>query len=219
MSMAGGKGMDCEDGAAARAAWGEFHRRHAEYLYAVCVRAYGALLGGEPGAADLVSETLLRAFEHASAFDPGDIEDPDRQRRRVRAWLGRIAERLAKTALRGRSHGPRQALDPREWEELPHGGTNPEGNGESIERVRAALAALTEKEQVVIRATFQWYRPGEPHQRLPNDVAADLAATLRTTPENLRQIRRRALKKVRAWLEAAEEAAEDAGGEGRGGSG
>ena len=43
MSMSG------DDPASARDAWAEFYRRHADYLYAVCFRAYGPLLGGEAG--------------------------------------------------------------------------------------------------------------------------------------------------------------------------
>ena len=61
-------------------------------------------------------------------------------------------------------------------------------------------SVFADKEQMVIRVTFQWYRPGKPHQRLPNDVVADLAETLQTTSENLRQIRRRALIKIREFL-------------------
>ena len=60
------------------------------------------------------------------------------------------------------------------------------GRGERIALVRRAIAALGEKEQLVIRVTFQWYRPEAPHQRLSNEIAAELAATLQTTPENLR---------------------------------
>jgi hypothetical protein len=53
---------------------------------------------------------------------------------------------------------------------------------------------------MVVQVTAQWYQPDRDHQRLPNDVAADLAASLQTTPENIRQIRRRALKKIEAHL-------------------
>jgi len=53
---------------------------------------------------------------------------------------------------------------------------------------------------MVIRVTFQWYQPDREHQRLPNQVAKDLADTLGTTPENLRQIRHRALRKIEAHL-------------------
>jgi hypothetical protein len=66
--------------------------------------------------------------------------------------------------------------------------------------VRAAILSLPKREQMVVRVTMQWYQPDKQHQRLPNDVAADLARTLRTTPENIRQIRRRALKRIETYL-------------------
>ncbi len=76
----------------------------------------------------------------------------------------------------------------------------PPPDAAQVERVRKALQALSARERLVIQVTLQWQEPGAEHQRLPNDVVADLARTLRTTPENLRQIRRRALKKVKAML-------------------
>ena len=74
--------------------------------------------------------------------------------------------------------------------------------------VREAICSLTEREQLVIRTTFQWYRPEKAHQRLPNDVAGELAETLGTTPENLRQIRRRAMRKIADFVRARSGAAD-----------
>ena len=190
-----------DDPAVARAAWDELYRRHVGYLYGVCLRAYGRLLGGPAGASDLVADTFQRAYEHAATFDDGGVGDPERLRLRVRCWLGRIAERLAMTVLRGRSRLPTQLLDLDQWQSVAGADLPPEPAPERIERVRQAVGSLSEREQLVIRVTFHWYQPGREHQRLPNDVAADLAASLHTTPENLRQIRRRALRKIRAWLE------------------
>ena len=187
-----------------RSAWEEFYSRHATYLYAVCFRAYGCLLGGEPGVCDLVADTFRRAYEHAGTFDDGGVTDSTRQRIRARAWLGRIAQRLVQSALRSRSKTPMRFLDQREWQNLAQARPRAPGAGPQIERVREALMALPEREQLVLRVTMQWYRPGELHQRLPNEVTNDLARTLQTTPENLRQIRRRALRKVEGFLRDAE---------------
>lgn len=199
MAMAG------DDPTCAQAAWETFYRRHVEYLYAVCLRAYGPLLGGEAGAADLVAETFQRAYEHARTFSPGTEGDSDRLRRRTRAWLGRIAERLAQDALRGRGQVRARPLDPAQWERIaaeprPDDATASAPAREALELARQAIESLTPREQTVIRVTLQWYRPGEPHQRLPNDVCEDLARTLGTTSEHLRQIRRRAMKKIEAFL-------------------
>ncbi len=190
-----------EDPDGARLAWETFYRRHVEYLYAVCFRAYGPLLGGTSGAADLVADAFKRAYEYADRFDDGGLTDPDRLRLRTRAWLGRIAQRLAQTTLRGRSRLKERMVDLDRWQQIAEPTETNEGDPERIAAVRAAVAALNEREQIVIRTTFQWYVPGQPHQRLPNDVAAELAQTLKTTPENLRQIRRRAMAKIKAMLD------------------
>ena len=184
----------------ARAAWEAFYCRHRDYLFAVCLRAYGPVLGGEAGACDLVADTFKRVYENASKFDTDGIADQERLRWRVRGWLGRIAQRLAQTALRGRSKLPTRLLDQDQWQEVPGPAAAVAGESARIDLVRQAIGALSDKEQTVIRVTFQWYEPGREHQRLPNDVAADLAATLKTTPENLRQIRRRALRKIEEYL-------------------
>jgi DNA-directed RNA polymerase sigma subunit (sigma70/sigma32) len=87
------------------------------------------------------------------------------------------------------------------WQEIPDPVKLRPRDDVLIKAVQRALDQLSEKEQVVIRLSFQWYRPGLDHQRMPNDVVKDLAGSLQTTPENLRQIRRRALRKIRAFLE------------------
>ncbi|NLF31154.1 MAG: sigma-70 family RNA polymerase sigma factor [Planctomycetes bacterium] len=198
------------DPAEARDAWEVFYRRHATYLYAVCLRAYGDLLGGEAGAADLVADTFGRAYEHAATFDAAGATDADGLGRQVRAWLGRIAQRLMLSALRRRGRFAPRFLAPEHWANVPQRpATADEADDARIEAVRRALGQLNEAEQLVLRTTFQWYQVGRPHQRLPNDVAADLAATLETTPENLRQIRRRALRKVEAILRQAAVTAEE----------
>jgi RNA polymerase sigma factor (sigma-70 family) len=192
--------MGGEDPAAARAAWAEFYGRHVDYLYAVCTRAYGQLLGGDAGVEDLVIETFHRAYRNARLFDADGIEDPERLRRRARAWLGRIAQRLFQDLLRSRRRIEMVHLGPEAWQQMPDKRRPVPRNDELIDKVTEALSRLSEKEQTVIRTTFQWYRPGADHQRLPHDVVTDLAETLQTTPENLRQIRKRALEKIRAFL-------------------
>jgi RNA polymerase sigma factor (sigma-70 family) len=193
--------MAADDPAAAQDAWAEFYSRHVDYTYAVCLRAYGGVLCGDTGVADLVTETFRKAYRNAHLFDAGGIEEAVRLRHRVRAWLGRIAQRLFQDILRARRRLETVHLAPEMWQQIPDSQPRTAESGELVERVQEALGELSEKEQLVIRVTFQWYRPGQAHQRLPNDVVADLAQTLATTPENLRQIRRRALRKIREYLE------------------
>ncbi len=200
VDLMGYMSMREEDPATARDAWAEFYRRHVDYLYAVCRRAYGYILIGETGVGDIVAETFHRAFRKAELYDAAGIDDPVRIRRRSRAWLGRMAQRLVQDTLRNTQRLPTYHFESERWENMPEQPGVPQRDDDLIRRVRRALEQLSEKEQVVVRTTFEWHRPGRDHQRLPNDVVADLAETLETTPENLRQIRRRALNKIRALL-------------------
>jgi RNA polymerase sigma factor (sigma-70 family) len=191
-----------DDPGAARDAWAEFYERHAEYLHGVCWRAYSQLLYADTGVSDLVVETFRRAFDHAGSFSCEGVAGGDEIRRRVRAWLGRIAQRLVQDLLRGRGRLSTINLAPEDWDRIPEQDPEPTVGAEQIQTVREALEQLPEREQLVIRVTYQWHRPDREHQRLPSHVVSELAATLRTTPENLRQIRRRALARIRAALSA-----------------
>jgi RNA polymerase sigma factor (sigma-70 family) len=194
--------MKDEDPGAAREAWAEFYTRHAGYLQAVCQRAYGDLLGGDTGVGDLVAESFRRAFDRAHQFTAVDAAGPDDLRRRVRAWLGRIAQRLFQDALRSRRRLGLVHVEAEDWDRIPAPEPAAVPDLARVERVCQALSQLSDREQRVLRVTFQWYRPGQTQQRLPSEVVDGLAEALETTPENLRQIRRRALEKVRASLAA-----------------
>jgi RNA polymerase sigma factor (sigma-70 family) len=183
----------------ARAAEAEFYERHARYLYCVLlqrVRRPLALSGRE--VEDLVQETFFRAFARAATFTAGDARDEDSQRRRSRAWLGRIAQRLLAdwlTDVREVSASP--YLDTlAEPEAAP-----PSSRSPKLRLMREALDTLNERERDVLRVAALYFRPGEEHQRLPNEVSAELARRWQTTNENIRAIRSRATKKLKEYLE------------------
>jgi DNA-directed RNA polymerase sigma subunit (sigma70/sigma32) len=60
---------------------------------------------------------------------------------------------------------------------------------------------LNEKEQDVIRTTYLWNAPGKDYQKLPASELAALAQRCATTPDNIRKIRERAMKKLKSALE------------------
>lgn len=188
---------------AARAAQSAFYRRHVRYLYAAVLKRSARLLElSSSTAEDLVHDTFQRAFARASTFRRDGITDPDRLRRRARAWLGRIAQRLLADAL-GDTHETSDspyldALSANEdAEPTPDDDPSPR-----LELVCRALESLSEREQDVLRVSALYQRLGEAHQRLPNAVAAELAARWGTTTENIRAIRSRAMKRLRAAVEA-----------------
>lgn len=187
------------DAKRARAAEAEFYARHARYLYCVLVqraRRPLALTGRE--VEDLVQETFFRAYARAATFRAGDAHDEDSERRRSRAWLGRIAQNLMADWL----------SDAHEVSASPYLDTlaEPEAGPSSsrspkLRLMREALDTLSERERDVLRVAALYFRPGEEHQRLPNDVSAELARRWGTTNENVRAIRSRATKKLKEYLE------------------
>jgi RNA polymerase sigma factor (sigma-70 family) len=188
------------DPTASREAWAEFYQRHAKYLFSVC-RKFAYNLGGDAAAEDLVSETFKHVYEKAAhTFKPSPSKDPDTIRLHVRAWLGTIAHNLAASAFRG-GVGRESHLDHEQWRDV-QGPDRPVSSARANRLYQLMKDVLTERERDILRVTFQWYDPDKPNQRLPNDVAADLAAQWGTNSENIRQIRGRALRKIKAALEA-----------------
>lgn len=183
------------------AALGEFYKRHVRYLHAVCFRAHGQSLQAS-GVKDLVTSTFQRAYERASSFKPSCLADPDRMRRRVHAWLGRIAHRIAQDAYRGKKERPEQLLSPEHWADIPARPTL-DCQNDGIPLVQQGMdTILSEREREVLRVTMQFYDPEREHQRLPDDIAAELAARLGTTSDNLRKIRSTAMQKMKEFLVA-----------------
>lgn len=192
--------MRADDPAVARAAWAEFFLRHREYLYRLCRKLSRGVLD-DAGAKDLVQDTFIRAYHKASTFNGEGIKDPGRLQRRTRAWLGRIAHRIFLDMLRGRDGLRDVPLD--ENDPAPEPEPIQSSATSTIKQLlNEATDSLSEREQIVLRTTIQYYEPGKKNQHLPHDVVDDLAKTLKTTPENLRQIRRRALRKIKQYIES-----------------
>jgi RNA polymerase sigma factor (sigma-70 family) len=192
--------MRADDPAVARAAWAEFFLRHREYLYRHCRRLTTGVLD-DAGTKDLVQDTFIRAYQRAGTFNADGIKDPDRLKLRTQAWLGRVARRLFLDVLRGRDGLREVQLD----ENDP--GPEPEPTQSSVtstsrQLLDEAIETLSEREQIVLRTTYQYYEPGKKNQHLPHDVVEDLAKSLQTTPENLRQIKRRALRKLDQYIKS-----------------
>jgi RNA polymerase sigma factor (sigma-70 family) len=197
LSLIGAK----ENGERARTAWGTFYSRHIEFLHALCVRTYGKTLGHD-GAENLVADTFLRVFTNGAETYRGlNSYDPDAQRLNVRGWLISIAHNIACDMLRGRRNAIGTQLQQEQWQHQCASLDQPVSK--TTKRICELMGSiLGEREEDVLRTTFHWHDAMKKHQKLPAPVLADLASRWKTTPENIRQIRSRALTKLKAALEA-----------------
>jgi DNA-directed RNA polymerase specialized sigma24 family protein len=189
-----------EDTDLARAAWGAFYSRHVTFLSYVCSRAYGRRLGTH-GVEDLVADTFRRAYTHGAPTYQSDVlESSEVQLRRVQGWLTTIAEHLACEILAG-SNLERTHFEQEEWQNVP------EKAHETVPEITADVrhvmqSILTEREADVLWTTLHWHDPTKEHQKLPEAVLSNLAKRWKTTPDNIRQIRSRALRKLKDALES-----------------
>ena len=188
-----------ERGTEAKAAWAEVYRRHVKYVYFICWRSYGNTLGPE-GVEDLVHDVFIRTYQKASTFSCSSDSDPAGQRRAVRAWLGTVTSNLFRDRFRNELV---LELPGDDFLELCEASSPSQEESQTnlLQRAREALNSLSEREQDVLRTTAQWYQPGARQQRLPHKVVTTLAERCNTSPQNLRQIRSRAMAKFKKFIE------------------
>lgn len=191
----------------ANAACGEFYQRHLKYVFAVITRAFGKELG-QQGVEDMVSETFIRVFDRAGTYQVCGEKGPDRQRRNVRAWMGTVAMNVCRDHFRSPDtqltlvddwQGDHEAH--RQQQEA-----HPVPPSADLRCVHEAMKQLNAREESVVSVTMAYWKLDSRHQRLPNDVANELARSLDTSSENIRKIRERAMKKLRESIEACRKA-------------
>lgn len=187
---------------AAETAFAEFHARHVKYLYVVCRNAFGDDL--DPATLEeLVQDTFWKAYQKAGTFKRSSAE-PQAARRRIRGWLAKIAERLFLDEMRRRKKqvnfvtgkdAKTRGVEGQEWQPMPL-------TEEELLVRRAVEELLEPPEREVIREYARHYDPDRTTQRSPEGVIDELKSRLGTTEENIRQLRKRGLDKIRQAVSA-----------------
>ena len=193
-------------------AWEELFLRHYGYLVGTfrhCCR------GGD--ADDLAQDTLVRACVVAKTYDPGDDLSRMGQRRRARAWLGKIGknkfiddldaleQRLAALASLERQYAQNadgSLSNAADRADGADSGRECSWDPAKLALVLEAIAQLPDKERKVLIVTFEHYEPDKAKERqhLPHEVVSDLAAKLGTSPANIRQLRHKALEHIEKYV-------------------
>jgi RNA polymerase sigma factor (sigma-70 family) len=186
------------DFAGARIAWGLFYRRHQAFLLGVCRSDYVYLLDVD-GVSDLVQDVFMRVFNSSSTFNHAEVCGNEIQRRKCRRWMARIAENLVRD--RHKAQEGVHLVDDEQGETLiavQNEDISEVGAPESerLKLLKSGLALLSEVEQTILRATMFWWQADQQHQRMPHAAMEQLSKQLAKSPENIRQIRSRALKKL-----------------------
>jgi RNA polymerase sigma factor (sigma-70 family) len=185
-------------GPAAKDAQAALYARHVRYLNGALQRQRDRLLRlAGLSVEDVVHDTFERAFARAASFEDDATLDPDRARRRARAWLGRIAQNLIADAFRRHRELSASPL----LDEVAGPPDGPPSSRPDLEPILRALAQLTDREQDILRVSALYFK-AEGHGRLPNEISAELGARWGISNDNVRAIRKRALEKLRRLVTA-----------------
>lgn len=182
----------------AHACFAEFHRRHASYLYAVCVRRY------RHEAEEIVAETLRRVYASAAQFDRTALTDtssPDAARHLVRAWVGRIVRWVAADHFADRNRFPPCVTLASIASVCEARSDTRERDSELVEHVRAVIESLSEREQEIAWTVAHGWSPEHGQVRWSQEDLDAIAARFGMTRENIRQVRARLIRKLRERLE------------------
>jgi RNA polymerase sigma factor (sigma-70 family) len=189
------------DPSEARDAWSFFYTRHHQYLARVCAYRHGYLLGSA-GVNDLVQDTFINAFNGAHTFDHGEQCGAPEQELKCRGWLAAIAQNLVRDRYRGQPEVRLIEEVDLELAGLPDG--NPDQaeapESERLRLLKSGLGLLSDAEQTVLRATMVWWQADREHQRMPESALQQLAIDLGKSPDAIRQMRLRALKKLEKYV-------------------
>lgn len=183
--------------ARAHACFAEFHRRHAAYLFAVCERRYRS------AAEEIVAESLRRVYVSAPLFDRTALANgtnPDAARLLVRAWIGQIVRWVAADHFAERAGRPRTvALECLGAAELAL--SPAPRDAVLVAQVRGVIEELSEREQEIAWTVAHGWSPEHGHLRWSQEDLDAIGTRFGLTRENIRQIRVRLLRKLRARLE------------------
>lgn len=190
----------------ARQAWAVLYRRHAPFLLAAVHQTARDAFGDAAAAEDVVAETFKKVYEKAGTFNPPTQPmDGPAQRGLFRGWLSTIAVNVIRDAQRKQQQVHARHIEQDHWADIED--VAPVTSSDTAWISRVMNDVLDDREQDILRTTYRYYDPSTGNTpKLPSDELHRLCEEHAITPENLRQIRRRALAKLSEALQRSRKA-------------
>lgn len=177
---------DCEK---AWKVFGEIYQKYKNFLWLLCVK-----ICGDRSNADLVYEATWRKIWKSPIYDYNNHKVS------FKSWMSIIARRAwldvqKKIVLGSDAEMPEPAVNPKEFEIVEEN----EALDVQNQMLEEALHQLNEKEYDILMAYIEYDTDQKKH--IPDNILAVLTTKYQTTAVNLRQIKCRALKKVKDYIE------------------
>ncbi|PIF05302.1 MAG: hypothetical protein CSA36_07570 [Draconibacterium sp.] len=192
--------MKEDDSQGAEKAFAEFYNRYKNYLYTVVLNACKAwTMYGDDLVQSVHQNTFLIVYEKAESFLQIEEVPFEQQEKRMKSWLARIAQREMYKLLRELKE-EKENMDYHDDITLFESSDEEHKvqKSEDFLLVERALNSLGEKSRNIL-VTYLMFEDG--NKKLPSEEIQRLAEIWDVLPDSLRQIKKRALEKVKKYIE------------------
>ncbi len=187
-----------DDRQEAEKAFADFYNLYKNYLYTVVRNACKSWeMYGDELVQGVHQNTFLTVYEKAESFLRIEEVPVERQEKRIKSWLGRIAEREMYKLLRELKDEKIDYHDDLTFLENSDNEVETQKT-EDFLLVEKALNTLKERDRNIL-ITYLMYEDG--NKKLPSIEIKRLAEMWDVLPDNMRQIKKRSLAKVEKYIE------------------
>jgi RNA polymerase sigma factor (sigma-70 family) len=183
----------------------EFYYRYRSFLLQVCRKSCSHFINGDELADDVFQNTMIKAFNGINRLHEKLVKGKTENSFHIKAWLSVIAKNELIEFLRKNPDERNLANNfrlsyieneiPFEFIEINEENfSKPSIEQEALEK---GLAALTERERDILMTYILYHNQSEPNRHLPDDILGSLCSRYKISSDNLRQIKKRALLKLK----------------------
>lgn len=198
-----------DDAVLAREAMRAFHARHLAYVLGVLRKFVVGLDSVQIDVELFASKTFAKAFKAAASFEDGSGGDAELAQRKVRAWLGRIANNLARDEFKRASRKQcgvhlvpfEEGMDaPVESEEIDDSEIPVPTNARALARLSEIKGTLKPAEWEILITYATWGISTATGWQVPADIREALEKNTGYERSNIRQIWKRLSQRLKDEL-------------------
>lgn len=191
----------------------EFYCRYKSYLLKVCRNCCRNFDSSDLLADDIFQNTLLKVLSKSHTFKLQNPSETTNISKEIKVWLSRIAKNELVNFLR-KNPDEKTLSDPFRIKSieleyripLDYESDISESQEEKPttiqkEMLDKGLSVLSEREMYVLMVYMQFFDFAEPNRHLPDDLLNGICNKFNITPDNARQIKGRALKKMKKIID------------------
>lgn len=183
----------------AKRAFGEFFIRYENFVGDLCSYILSNLVNGKSHE-DLVMEVFYRIYEKAGTFDWGKANNTSEVRKSIELWITRIAKNMA---IDWRRNEDRESSKLEEYSPIfqeQKNGTPTSWHPldkQAHEVLSEEFDKLSDRDKEIVKQSGLYFNLQKGKSDMPSEVIEQIVEEYDTTPENIRQVRFRFMKRVK----------------------